>query len=127
MRIKSCVISDDFILQYPKYYLENHINFLYDKNDKNKEISINKLLYISAYLSSDIANFIFKLMNGNTQVSATELNSLPFVYKREKEIVSLMKRKTININKINEIFFEIFDLSVEEIQTIKNYKEGFSK
>ncbi len=127
LRIKSCVISDDFILQYPKYYLENHINFLYDKNDKNKEISINKLLYISAYLSSDIANFIFKLMNGNTQVSATELNSLPFVYKREKEIVSLMKRKTININKINEIFFEIFDLSVEEIQTIKNYKEGFSK
>lgn len=126
-RIKSCIISDDFVSQYPKYYLENHINFLYDKREKNKNISIDKLLYISAYLNSDIANFIFKLMNGNTQVSATELNALPFIYAREKEIVSLMKRRSVNLNKINEIFFEIFDLSVDEVQTIKNYKEGFSK
>lgn len=127
LRIKSCLISEDFVLQYPKYYLENHVNFLYDKEDKNKAISINKLLYISAYLSSDIANFIFKLMNGNTQVSATELNALPFIYKREKEVVALMKRKSIDLDKINQIFFEIFELSSEEIQTIKNYKAGFSK
>jgi len=127
LRIKSCIISDDFIMKYPKYYLENHINFLYYKKDKNKAISVKKLLYISAFLSSDIANFIFKLMNGNTQVSATELNELPFVYRRENEIVSLMKRKSIDFNRINELFFEIFELSEQEIQTIKNYKEGFSK
>ena len=66
-------------------------------------------------------------MNGNTQVSATELNALPFIYKREKEIVSLMKSKALNMNKINEIFFEIFNLTIEEIQTIKNYKEGFGR
>lgn len=127
IRIKPSIISVDFLDQYPKYYLENHVNFLYNKKDKNIAIPIEKLLYISAYLSSDIANFIFKLMNGNTQVSAIELNTLPFIYKHEKEIISLMKRKSINLKKVNEIFFQIFDLSVEEIQTIKNYKAGFSK
>ena len=55
-RIKACIISNDFISQYPKYYLENHVNFLYDKEDKNRRIPVDKLLYISAYLSSDIAN-----------------------------------------------------------------------
>lgn len=127
LRIKACIISDDFLMKYPKYYLENHINFLYYKKDKNKAIPIKKQLYISAFLSSDIANFIFKLTNGNTQVSATELNELPFVYRRETEIVSLMKKKSIDFDKINELFFEIFELSEQEIQTIKKYKEGFSK
>lgn len=127
LRIKSCIISDDFLAKYPFYFLENHINLLYNKKDKNAEIPFNKLIYISAFLNSDVTNFIFKLTNGNTQVSATELNELPYAYEREEEIVSLMKSSKIDYDKINTIFFEIFGLTETEIQTIKNYKAGFNK
>lgn len=124
LRIKSCIISQKFLENYNEYFLENHINYLYDKKDKNKQIDIDKLLYISAYLRSDIANFMFKLANGNTQISASELNDLPFIYNRKMEIINLMKEEVIDMNRINQFFNEIFELTSADIKSIISCKEN---
>ena len=54
-----------------RYFVENHLNVL---QPVAGEIDLR---YLAGVLSSDVSEFLFRLMNGNTQVSATELNLLP--------------------------------------------------
>lgn len=54
-----------------RYFVENHLNVL-----QPGSTGID-LRYLAGVLSSDVTEFLFRLMNGNTQVSATELNLLP--------------------------------------------------
>ena len=51
------------------------------------------LEFLLGVLSSDVVEFMFRSMNGNTQVSATELNLLPIPRgKFESEITGLVGR-----------------------------------
>jgi hypothetical protein len=54
-----------------RYFVENHLNVL------QPAAAGVDLRYLAGVLSSDVTEFLFRLMNGNTQVSATELNLLP--------------------------------------------------
>jgi len=56
-----------------RYFIENHLNVL-QPLDLGRKADLGFLLGI---LSSDVIEFLFRSMNGNTQVSATELNLLP--------------------------------------------------
>jgi len=67
-----------------RYFVENHLNVL---QPAPEGIDLGYLLGV---LSSDIVEFLFRSMNGNTQVSATELNLLPIPRGRfEPEIAEL--------------------------------------
>ena len=55
-----------------RYFVENHLNLL-----QPAPASRVDLHYLLGILSSDVVEFLFRSMNGNTQVSATELNLLP--------------------------------------------------
>lgn len=55
-----------------RYFVENHLNLLQPIPAARID-----LLYLLGVLSSDVVEFLFRSMNGNTQVSATELNLLP--------------------------------------------------
>jgi adenine-specific DNA-methyltransferase len=55
-----------------RYFVENHLNLL-----QPVPASRVDLHYLLGVLSSDVVEFLFRSMNGNTQVSATELNLLP--------------------------------------------------
>ncbi len=125
-RINSCLISNDFSKQHEKYLLENHINMLYFKEDKNILIDYDKLLYLDAFLRSSIVNFIFKMSNGNTQVSASELNNLPYPNVQQDYVVNLIK-KEVNFNEIDMHFYRIFGVKQDEIEMIEKYKGGFSR
>lgn len=125
-RINSCIISKEFLSVHNKYFIENHVNMLYDKKDKNLLIEHDKLLYIEAFLGSSIINFIFKLSNGNTQVSASELNNLPYSRERQDEVIQLIKQK-VDKKEIDLLFYEIFGLSMDEIEMVEKYKGGFSR
>ena len=125
-RINSCIISKEFLVIHNQYFIENHVNMLYNKKDKNLLIEYDKMLYIQAFLSSSIINFIFKLSNGNTQVSASELNSLPYSKDRQDEVIELIKQKADN-EIIDRLFYEIFGLTIKEIEMVEKYKRGFSR
>jgi hypothetical protein len=55
-----------------RYFVENHLNVLQPAPAARIDLS-----YLLGVLSSDVVEFLFRSMNGNTQVSATELNLLP--------------------------------------------------
>ena len=57
-----------------RYFIENHLNVLQPLDLLGQKADLGFLLGI---LSSDVIEFLFRSMNGNTQVSATELNLLP--------------------------------------------------
>jgi adenine-specific DNA-methyltransferase len=56
-----------------RYFVENHLNVL---QPADATLGVD-LYYLLGVLSSDVVEFLFRSMNGNTQVSATELNLLP--------------------------------------------------
>jgi adenine-specific DNA-methyltransferase len=55
-----------------RYFVENHLNVLQPASSARVDLQ-----YLLGVLSSDVVEFLFRSMNGNTQVSATELNLLP--------------------------------------------------
>ncbi|HEX3529089.1 MAG TPA: N-6 DNA methylase [Thermoanaerobaculia bacterium] len=68
-----------------RYFVENHLNLL-----QPVSAAYIDLHYLLGIVSSDIVEFLFRSMNGNTQVSATELNLLPVPRGRfEPEIARL--------------------------------------
>ncbi len=54
--------------------LENHLNYVYKANGS---FSISELKKLGEYLSSEMVDRYFRLVNGNTQVNASEIASLP--------------------------------------------------
>jgi adenine-specific DNA-methyltransferase len=68
-----------------RYFVENHLNVL-----QPAPLAGIDLRFLLGILSSDVVEFLFRSMNGNTQVSATELNLLPVPRGAfEREIASL--------------------------------------
>lgn len=54
--------------------LENHLNYLYRPHG---QLSYEEAVGLAAFLNSSLVDRYFRIANGNTQVSATELRSLP--------------------------------------------------
>lgn len=54
--------------------IENHINYIYRKSG---ELSEAETFGLAAILNSSLLDSYFRIFNGNTQVSATELRNLP--------------------------------------------------
>ena len=54
--------------------LENHMNYIYrPKGHMNKDITMG----LAALLNSELLDMYFRISNGNTQVSATEIRAMP--------------------------------------------------
>ena len=82
--------SDKFYSEYPRYFLENHINYIKALDDEN----ISLLYGLMGWLNSDLINFVFQLRNGNTHVSAFELGLFPVNLEMVKQLVDLTKAIT---------------------------------
>lgn len=71
-RIISAVIPNSFVLEYPGYVVENHLNMVYRTN--GSEIGFAA---VAALLNSHSLDQAFRCINGSVAVSAYELNALP--------------------------------------------------
>ena len=122
IRLKSCLISDDFLEKYDKYFLENHINFLCG-SDKNEVLPMEVLCFYLGLLNSKLLNYVFVSTSGNTQVSANELNMLPFPRKHFDEISSFVSKHIDSLSnhqgELDDLVFKAYSLSPEEIDFIK--------
>ena len=102
------------------YFVENHSNVLLSE----KATSEDKLFLI-AYLNSKLADYIFRLINGNTQVSATELRIFPIIIVPENMKQSIISntyellfstkdslQKQSYSREIDELLFNSIELSL---------------
>lgn len=72
-RLVAGIPSQAFYATYPRYFLENHVNYV-----KLSQGDQHELLYgLMGWLNSDIIQFLFQLRNGTAQVSVFELGVLP--------------------------------------------------
>lgn len=69
-RLIAAMVSDDFTQQYEEYFVENHVNAIIGDE-------LDLLFGITAWINSDIAQFLFQMRNGNAQISVYELQNLP--------------------------------------------------
>jgi adenine-specific DNA-methyltransferase len=60
--------------EHPRIGLENHLNFIYRPGG---ELTTDEAYGLAAFLDSALADRYFRILNGNTQVNAEELRSLP--------------------------------------------------
>lgn len=58
----------------PLIAFENHLNYIHKPGD---ELKPEEAIGMAALLNSEIMNRYYRIINGNTQVSATELRALP--------------------------------------------------
>lgn len=125
IRLKACLISDDFLKKYNNYFLENHVNFLCSNLGKEVVIEPELMNYYLGLLNSKLINYIFISKCGNTQVSANELNLLPFSGKNVKEISTFVSDHMFDLvehhKELDKLVCEAYDLSVNETNVIMDY------
>lgn len=90
--------------------LENHLNYIYSKE---KILPLEELFGLTAFLNSKIFDSFFRITNGNTQVSATELRSAPLPDKK-----SLIEIGKMILKSKHQIHSEI-DIIVNEVLEIE--------
>jgi adenine-specific DNA-methyltransferase len=130
-RLVACV-PESFCAQHSTgYFVENHLNVV---ARVQAETGVD-LYYLLAMLNSDVMEFFFRMMNGNTQVSATELNLMPVAQAdRDAELIGLarclqatasLEQRTALEDKLNQIVAELYGLDASELNCIQTtLREG---
>lgn len=126
-RIVACIPDEFFKKARNGYFVENHLNIIQPEKENPKV----DLYFILGVLNSKIVEFFFRAMNGNTQVSATELNLLPMpIGKYERDIAAIAKtiqtvakdeKKEQQLAELNCLVAKAYGLSKVELDFIKRY------
>ena len=71
--------------------IENHVNYIHKPNGN---LSVDEAFGIAAILNTTVIDNYFRSLNGNTQVNATEIRSLPFPTIEDIRNIGKMVRKS---------------------------------
>jgi adenine-specific DNA-methyltransferase len=126
-RIVACIPEKLIDGRADRYFVENHLNII-QPTQQNPHID---LFFLLGVLNSDIVDFFFRAMNGNTQVSATELNLLPIpLGKYERDIADLAKtiQKTEHgkkqaglVEKLNQLVAMAYGLGGGDLEFLREF------
>jgi len=124
-RIVACMPEGFYKKEHNGYFVENHLNIIQLVAGKSSV----SLYFMLGVLNSEIVEFFFRAMNGNTQVSATELNLLPIPIGRYESKISGMadmiqktiedKKKNKLLTELNLLVAEAYGLSDKELEFIR--------
>lgn len=108
-----CAIYEKEKHPYDYIGVENHLNYIYSiESDITKE----ELYGISAFLNSSIVDRYFRIINGNTQVNASDIRPLPFPSHRSiVELGKLILEREITYEEVDNWLTNLPDN--EEIKT----------
>jgi adenine-specific DNA-methyltransferase len=73
-RLVACRVPDELANDPRGYFAENHINIVRPTDDARLDLDV-----VLGLLNSRLFDYVFRALNGNTNVSATELEMLPVV------------------------------------------------
>lgn len=101
------------------------MNFLCSNEGKDELLSLEKMYYYLGMLNSKLVNYIFTSKSGNTQVSANELNALPFPTGGEQVISRFVSSHANELldyqNELDLLVCNAYGLSDDETNFIINY------
>lgn len=132
-RIVACIPEAFYKKERNGYFVENHLNIIQTVAGKSSV----SLYFILGVLNSEIVEFFFRAMNGNTQVSATEINLLPIPigrYEHEISNISNTIQKTTDdktgnklLEELNMLVAKAYGLSTDELEFVRtslSYRRG---
>lgn len=94
-RIQPALYNHKDFNDFDKIGVENHVNFI----EKNKGYMSREEQYgIFCYFNSTIVDRYYRIVNGNTQVNATEFNAIPMP---EIDTIAEMGEELLNFNDIS--------------------------
>jgi hypothetical protein len=106
-----------FFAAHPEFFVENHLNCVVPVSSGGRVAPE----YILALLNSMLYDFAFRCLNGNTQVSASELDSFPvvlttrqnlFIEKVQKIVDAQTTSTQIQVEwEIDQMVFDLFGLT----------------
>jgi len=88
-RLVAGMLPREFHVQYPAYFVENHVNYIHALEDNARAL----MYALNAWLNSDIMNFAFQLRNGTAHVSVFELQTFPVSI----ELLKSMSQQAVNL------------------------------
>lgn len=103
-RLIAALIPNSFVVEYPGFIVENHLNMIYSRTVKPKVA----LRTITVLLSSAVLDQAFRCINGSVAVSAYELNSLPLPnpnQMRQLQEAILSRTPTVEIDELIAGFY----------------------
>lgn len=125
-RVVACIPEEFCNKAAGGYFVENHLNII---QPETMTASVD-LYFILGVLNSEIVDFFFRAMNGNTQVSATELNLLPMpVGPYEKEIADIAEiiqgtpdeKKPVLMDELNRLVARAYGMNNKDIEYVRQY------
>jgi adenine-specific DNA-methyltransferase len=130
-RIEACYVPASWRSSTPGYFIENHLNFIFRKDSS----CAYDMKALAALLNSKLLDFVFRLFNGNTQVSATELNIMPLPAAIPKSFAELAHRliaapdaKQAELEReMNEEVYALYGLDGRERIFVEDYFKGYGR
>lgn len=125
-RLVACRVPDQYAGSDDGYFAENHVNLVFAAPDA--QIDLDTVLGL---LNSRLYDYVFRALNGNTQVSATELAMLPVKMGPQLQAIAAHARKLTAVDgadpkataRIDELIAELFGLTkAEESKLYERYE-----
>lgn len=118
-RLVACRLPDEYARDDRGYFAENHVNLVRPKLAGTK-VEIDAVLGL---LNSRLFDFVFRALNGNTQVSATELELLPIAEGPELDAIAEQARRLTASegrdyraqSRLDELVFSLYGLDEETV------------
>jgi hypothetical protein len=122
-RLVACRVPKDLAASKSGYFAENHVNVLLA--EANAEIELDAVLGL---LNSSLFDYVFRSLNGNTQVSATELAMLPVKLGVELQAIAAQVRKLTVSNganaearaRIEQLVSQLYGLDEAEFEGLQD-------
>lgn len=121
-RIVACSVPDELASSPRGYFAENHVNVVRPRDD-----AVLSVDGISGLLNSQLYDYVFRALNGNTQVSATELRMLPVPedISRLNDIVTVARSLSLNPDEdrgaLDAAVFNVFEIAQEDRDVISGF------
>lgn len=120
-RLVACRIPQQLADSTTGYFVENHVNVIRASGDA--QIDLDAVLGL---LNSDLFDYVFRALNGNTNVSATELALLPVVLGPELERIAGAARQLSAsggsdaeaLRALNDAVYQLYGIEREGIREL---------
>lgn len=128
-RLVACRVPAELACSQRGYFGENHVNIVRARGSAQIELDA-----VLGLLNSRLFDYVFRALNGNTQVSATELEMLPIAQGPELAAIATQARKLTQTDgkdpkarvALDRLVYQLYGLDENEIGEIEGREARFA-